>query len=127
MSKFTDRLKMLRKEKDITLDALADELNITKATLSRYENDKRIPNIEYANRIASFFNVSVDYLMGKTDVKEAPKEINEVKDVEEAMQLILSQKGLMLNGTLLKDESKIAIANAIQAGIALAEKKQKEK
>lgn len=51
---------------------------------------------------------------------------NQITDVKEAMKLILSQPGLMLNGEMLSDESKIALANAIQLGLQYAEQMQKK-
>lgn len=69
MATFSERLKDLRKEKNVTLDSLAEALNTTKATLSRYENDLRIPNIDFVNELADFFGVQVDYLLGRTDIK----------------------------------------------------------
>ena len=44
-------------------------MGTTKATLSRYENSKRIPNIEFVEELAKIFDVSVDYLLGRTDVR----------------------------------------------------------
>ena len=73
MSTFGNRLRELRNEKGLTLDDLKDVLDTTKATLSRYENDKRYPKIEFANRVASFFDVSVDYLLGTTDERCSKK------------------------------------------------------
>lgn len=52
--------------------------------------------------------------------------VNKVADVKQAMEIILSQPGLMLNGEMLSDESKIALANAIQMGLAYAEQMQKK-
>lgn len=52
--------------------------------------------------------------------------VNKVNDVKQAMEIILSQPGLMLNGEMLSDESKIALANAIQMGLAYAEQMQKK-
>lgn len=69
MATFQERMKQLRKEKNLTLDKLSDILNTTKATLSRYENGLRVPNIEFIRELANVFNVSVDYLLGKTDVR----------------------------------------------------------
>lgn len=67
MSTFSERLKLLREERKITLDELAEKINSTKSTLSRYENNKRTPNIEFIERVANFFNVTSDYLLGRTD------------------------------------------------------------
>lgn len=47
-------------------------------------------------------------------------------DVKQAMDIIMSQPGLMLNGEMLSDESKIALANAIQMGLAYAEQMNKK-
>ena len=47
MATFGERMKLLRNEKKISLEFLADKLFSTKATLSRYENSKRTPNIEF--------------------------------------------------------------------------------
>ncbi|MFD3156678.1 hypothetical protein ACFIJ5_07420 [Haloimpatiens sp. FM7330] len=52
---------------------------------------------------------------------------NEIVDVKEAMDLILSQQGLMLNGEILSDDSKIALANAIKLGLQYAQQMQKKK
>lgn len=61
-------------------------------------------------------------------VAESVSNYSEITDVKQAMELILSQPGLMLNGKMLSDESKIALANAIKMGLAYAEKMQgKEK
>jgi transcriptional regulator with XRE-family HTH domain len=48
-------------------EELAGKLNITRASLSHYETDRREPDFETLMKIADFFHVSVDYLMGRTD------------------------------------------------------------
>ncbi|WP_409229437.1 helix-turn-helix domain-containing protein [Gudongella sp. SC589] len=83
---FGKRLRMLRREKDIVMTDLADALDLTQATLSKYENGKRIPNIEILQRFAKYFNVSSDYLLGKTDNREPYHEdaedyIQELRDL----------------------------------------------
>ena len=67
MSVFGNRMKELRQKNNVTLDKLADKINSTKATLSRYENDKRTPDIDFIYKIAEYFNVTTDYLLGRTD------------------------------------------------------------
>lgn len=66
---FGNRLKELRQETDLTLDELKDILRTTKATLSRYENSLRIPKSEFVESCANYFEVSVDYMVGKSDYK----------------------------------------------------------
>lgn len=69
MATFSERMRELRKEKRISLEKLAEMMGTTKATLSRYENSKRVPNIEFVEKLAKIFNVSVDYLLGHTDIR----------------------------------------------------------
>jgi repressor LexA len=71
MATFSKRMKDLRKQRNITLDDLAIALNTTKATLSRYENDLRTPNIDFIRLISDYFKVQVDYLLGRSDVKNS--------------------------------------------------------
>ncbi len=61
------RLKELRKKKGLSQLRLATELNTTQNTISRYENGEREPGIAELLKIADYFNVSVDYLLGRTD------------------------------------------------------------
>ena len=60
------RLKELRKKKGISQLRLATELNTTQNTISRYETGEREPGIDELIKIADYFNVSVDYLIGRT-------------------------------------------------------------
>ena len=61
------RLKELRKKKGISQLRLATELNTTQNTISRYETGEREPGIAELIKIADYFNISVDYLIGRTN------------------------------------------------------------
>ena len=61
------RLKELRKKKGISQLRLATELNTTQNTISRYETGEREPGIAELIKIADYFNISVDYLLERTD------------------------------------------------------------
>ena len=61
------RLQELRKKKGITQLRLATELNTTQNTISRYETGEHEPGIAELIKLADYFNVSVDYLIGRTD------------------------------------------------------------
>lgn len=69
MKKFNERLKELREEYNLTQTKLANELLIDQRSLSFYEIGKYEPNIDTLKRMAIFFNVSSDYLLGLTDEK----------------------------------------------------------
>ena len=64
------RLKQLRKERQISQLKLALDLNMNQNTISRYENMEREADYETLMAFADYFNVSVDYLLGRTDNPE---------------------------------------------------------
>ena len=63
------RIKSLRIEKGMTQEELANKTNVTKSTISYYENDKRTPTVANLHELADILNVSFDYLVGN-DVYE---------------------------------------------------------
>jgi len=67
---FGKRLRQLRKEKGLTQAELAKLLSIGESTVSFYESGKRQPDYETLIRLAEVFNVSVDYLLGRTEHKQ---------------------------------------------------------
>ncbi len=64
------RLKELREDLDIPQRILADYLNIKQNTYSQYENESRQIPIDLLIKLARYFNVSVDYILGVSDIKE---------------------------------------------------------
>ena len=68
-TKFGERFKQLREEAHLTMEQLAVSLGTKKQTISRYENNQREPEYATLIKIAQFFNVSTDYLLGLNDYK----------------------------------------------------------
>lgn len=64
---FKDNLKTLRKKKGFSQVELADKLGLSKSLIGLYETGDRKPSFEALEAIADFFNVSIDYLMGKDE------------------------------------------------------------
>lgn len=60
---FAQRLKVTRKECNLTQDEVAQKLGVTRATYSRYELGQREPNLNAIRELASIFNVSVNFLI----------------------------------------------------------------
>ena len=61
------RIKELRRKQKITQLKMAMDLNLNQNSISRYENGERQPDINELIRIADYFGVSIDYLVGRTD------------------------------------------------------------
>lgn len=67
MAQFDKVLKLLRNEKNMSQQELADALGISKSSINMYERGERQPNFEVLETIADFFNVDIDYLLGRTN------------------------------------------------------------
>ena len=64
------RLKELRAEKGATQREVAEVIGCAKSTYPKYEREEREPDIDTLCRLADFFNVTVDYIVCRTDEKE---------------------------------------------------------
>ena len=64
---FIKKLSILLEEKNITQRELAEKINVTEVTISRYLSGERSPRIEIVSKIAEFFGVSIDSLLGKEE------------------------------------------------------------
>ena len=84
MAKFNDRLKLLRAESGLSQRELADKLMTSKSSINMYERGEREPGLDTLETIADFFNVDMDYLLGKTDHRNKLswlKNLNESEDI----------------------------------------------
>ena len=68
---FSTRLKLLRKEKGFTQSDVARMVFIDKTAVSKWELGLNFPNQNIQTRLADLFGVSVDYLLGRTDIRNA--------------------------------------------------------
>jgi transcriptional regulator with XRE-family HTH domain len=105
MAEFKDVIQKLRAEKSFNQERLANELGVSKSTVAMWETGKRTPSPEVYEFISDYFNVDMDYLYGKTDIKKRTmfdedgseyvyvalkkaKEMNEVYRDESAMRIL---------------------------------------
>lgn len=72
---FDDRLACLRKAKGISMRQCANELGIPYTTYVSYEKNERDPKSEQLIELADYFNVSIDYLLGRTKEQKVNKEV----------------------------------------------------
>lgn len=69
MEDFKDRLILLRKERDYSQETLAKMLDVAKSSVAMWETGKRKPQRETIEQIADIFNVDMDYIFGKSDIR----------------------------------------------------------
>ncbi len=70
-----NRLRDLRTEKGLTQYEIADYLNLKRTTYANYESGTREPDYETLLKISDFFDVSIDYLLEKTDIRKYTEDI----------------------------------------------------
>ena len=67
MASFSDRILSLKNEKLVLQKTIADSIGISLRALQRYEKAEREPSMSVLIALADFFDVSIDYLVGRTD------------------------------------------------------------
>jgi transcriptional regulator with XRE-family HTH domain len=69
MSTFGQRLRLLRDEKKMVQKEIADLLDVSQSTIGKYEGDQRTPSPDAIIKLAVFFEVSTDYLLGHSEIR----------------------------------------------------------
>ena len=120
-----DKIRTLARQRDMSLPQLEQELGLGKGTISRWRNSS--PNTEKLQKIADYFNVSMDYLLGREQYLTHKDEKDISKILEQTKEQLLSQEGLMFDGDPASPEAVDSILAAMQIGMEMAKKKNKEK
>lgn len=84
MANFHLRFKLLREERGWTQDEIADKLGVSRPTIAGYESveKKRVPREETLNKIADIFGESIDYILGRSDIRASMHSIQQAADSE---------------------------------------------
>lgn len=151
---FAQRLKQLRKERGLTQVQFAQQFNVSNGAIAMWETGKREPDFDTMNRLAAFFSVSVDYLIGNTnepwfylDNDRIIREINSyeneepkasppltdkdhrdiARDLERIMEALETAGDLQFDGDPMSDEARESIRAAMKLGLEAAKLKNKER
>ena len=105
---------------------------ITKSTFSDWKSGRSKPKDEKLQKIADFFGVTAEYLRtgkesGEKDLQLNPKDQKDIENILQNTELLLKQEGLMFDGQPASQEAIDSILSAMQIGMELAKKKNKEK
>ena len=124
----------LRDAKGVKDADVVRETGITKSTFSDWKSGRSKPKNEKLQKIADYFGVTVDYLMTGKEPEEQSEPILTAKDQRDIQQILdqtreqlMSQEGLMFDGDPASPEAIESILAAMQIGMEMAKKKNKEK
>ncbi|RKV84923.1 MAG: XRE family transcriptional regulator [Streptococcus sp.] len=100
-----ERLKKLRKEGKLTQKDIATFLNISQPAYQQFESGKKKMNLETMEKLADYFNVSTDYLLGKTDFPDIDLEV----DIDNAID-----NSVAYDGTPITDNDRMIIKDFLK-------------
>ena len=105
MPTFGDRLKTLRNKKGLSQMEFSKQIGISKSSVNMYERGEREPNFEILETIADYFNVDLDYLLGKTDIENrAQAAVIPFKPDDRNVLRLAGRDGSYLERTLTDDQ-----------------------
>lgn len=117
MVEFENRIKQLRKEKNIYQKELAEVIGVSSGAIAMYETGKRSPDKELLDKLANFFEVSVDYLLGRTNEKTTADKIKSTlssdPDFAKFWDNLLERKDLQILYKETKDLSPKAVKQVL--------------
>lgn len=109
-----ERLKEVRKRHGLTQRALAAKINISQSTIAQYETGDRNPDPDTLKKIADFFGVTTDYLLGRTSIAEAKND----KFSPELLEYLEKTKDLRIGGHTLNDSQRKIVIDFFKEVIA---------
>jgi transcriptional regulator with XRE-family HTH domain len=128
---FYDVFAKLCEKHGVKPSKAAEECGINKSNVSSWKNNGYVPRGDALNKIANYFNVSIDCLLGNSKEKAPTLTRKDERDIKVKMDDILNmmatQKGLMFDGDPLSPEALESIKNAMILGMTAAKLKNKEK
>lgn len=124
--------EQLLQKYNITPYKVAKEAGVTQTALSNWKSGRSTPTTKTLQKIADYFGVTIDYLMtGKGDSEKEPqlkpKDKKDIREILASTEELLKQDGLMFDGDPASPEAIDSILSAMQIGMEMAKKKNKEK
>lgn len=123
-----EKFEKLLKEKGVTPYRVHKETGISTATLSDWKNGKSQPKRDKIEKICEYFGVPSSYFYGDEPTAElTTRDTKEITEMLNNMETLLKQDGLMFDGDPASPEAIESILSAMQIGMEMAKKKNKEK
>ncbi len=126
--------EQLLQKYDVTPYRVSKEAGVTQTALSNWKTGRSTPTTKTLQKIADYFGVTIDYLMTGEVTEEnsekslTPKDEKDIEKIlEQTREQLMNQEGLMFDGDPASPEAIDSILSAMQIGMELAKKKNKEK
>ena len=98
-----ENLKVLRKQHNLSQQKLADILHISQQSVYKYENNITSPDLDTLIKMADFFNTSVDYIIGHTEIAHKIEPVTDSMLNQDEEALIQNYRQLPLNNSYLEN------------------------
>lgn len=128
------RIKKLRLEQGLKQKELAEKLGISTSSIGMYEREARQPDTEILKKIANYFNVSIDYILGNSDKRDHSELTRkDEKDIAKTLTILKdqienNQSGeLNYNGIEVTKDDADLLLDAMDIALRRIKKKNKEK
>lgn len=123
MPKFSDRFKQLRTERRLSQQNLADQLGFSKSSVNMYERGEREPGLESMETIADYFNVDLDYLMGRSAI---PNRNDWLKSINKSVAVEPSQPQMKFDNIIPISIKRFPLLGDIACGKPIMANEEKE-
>lgn len=132
MNEILQRIETLRNQQNISKYKLCKELNLAQSTYNTWLQENRIPKTDKLQKIANYFNVTIDYLSTGKEKEWKPtlsekERIDIGHDVQATLNALDSKTGLMFDGEILDEETKEYLESALKTAFTNAKIMAKEK
>ncbi|MCT4544823.1 MAG: helix-turn-helix domain-containing protein [Vallitalea sp.] len=125
MPSFSDRLRLLRKQRGLTQEQIGKIVNKSKNNISQYERNIRQADDETKKQLAIYFDVSMDYLIGITENPTPISKFDNNKDIDKEFDNLIKklqeQEELNFQGREIDDQTRTIIIKTLQHAKELAE------
>ena len=130
------KLAELRKKKGLSQYEMADRLGVSRGKLANYEQGSRQPDFDTLSKLADFFDVSTDYLLGRTETPRTDNKLPELttkdeRDISKKLENILEdldgESSLAFDGEPLDETTRELVRAQIESNLRLAKQLAKKK
>ena len=123
MAKFNERLKLLRRESGLSQQDFAKQLGTSKSSVNMYERGEREPGIETLEAIADYFNVDMDYLLGKSDHRSKSAWL---EDIDNSIDLDILRSQVKFENLFPIERKRYPLIGTIACGKPITANEEKE-